>query len=355
MAPGEQRISILVGIFIFSGLAGLTWLILQFGSFQNSYDEAYEIQVRFDDATGLFDGTPVRLAGVRIGTVSGKPILESVSPPRVLVPITIDASRVLPTNSIFRVQSATVLGDKLVIVTIPDNPTKTFIKNNSIIDGGGASGLEALQGDAVAIAGDARILMKDAHTSLLKFDTALDDIRGVIGRLNDTVEQVNTGILSDENVATMSRTLSNVEGATMEARSASRDLKPLMADARTAINQVTNLAEKAEGTFDEINRQLVHIEPAHEEVPATMQSLRRAADKAEGAVGEAEKTLAKAGQTLDSINSSDGLVGTLTQDEEVSDDTKTFIKNLRRHGILGYKDKETPENDPRERYRGRRR
>lgn len=355
MAAGEQRTATLVGLFIFVGLAVLAWLILQFGRFENSYDEVYEIKVRFSDASGVIPGTAVRLSGVRIGSVSGKTMLESISPPKVIVPIAIDGSRILPADAVFQIQSATVLGDKLIVVTIPENPSTAVLGPNSVIDGGGASGLEAIQNDAIAVAGDARILMADARTSLLKFDAALDDIRSVAGRLGETVEQINSGVLSDDNVASLNRILTNVEDASLGARNASADLKPLMVDARQAIKQVTELAAKAEDTFEEVDRQLVNLEPAMEEVPETMRSLRRAADKAEGAVGEAEKTFAKAGQTLDSLNSEEGLMGTLTKDEEVNTDTKTFLKNLRRHGILGYKDDETPEDDPRERYRGRRR
>lgn len=355
MAAGEQRTTTLVGVFIFAGLAVLTWLIMQFGRFENSYDEVYDIEVRFSDASGLIDGTPVRLAGVRIGSVSGKPILESVSPPKVRVPIAIDGSRILPADAVFQIQSATVLGDKLIVVTIPENPSTAVLGPKSLIDGGGASGLEAIQDDIVAVAGDVRILMSDARTTLLKFDSALDEIRTVASHLGETVDQLNTGIFSENNVEAISRTLANVEDASVGARNASADLKPLLLDARKAINQVASLAEKAEGTFEEVDAQLANIGPAVEEVPETMRSLRRVANKAEGAVGEAEKTFAKAGRTLDNLNSDEGLVGTLTQDEEVNTDTKTFIKNLRRHGILGYKDDETPEDDPRERYRGRRR
>ena len=355
MAAQKQRTATLVGLFIFMGLGALAWLILEFGRFQNSYDDVYNIEVCFSDASGVIPGTPVRLSGVNIGSVSGKPTLDSISPPLVRVPIDIDSSRILPVDSIFQIQSATVLGDKLIVVTIPENPQTAVLGPNSMVTGGGAGGLEAIQNDAVAVAGDARILMANARTTLIKFDAALDDIRSAASQLGDTVEQINTDLLSENNISSLSRTLTNIEDASIGARNASADLKPLMVDARQAIKQVTHLADSAEGTFSEIHRQLAHIEPAIEEVPATMRSLRRAADKAEGAVGEAEKTFAKAGQTLDALNNEEGLVGTLTQDEEVNTDAKTFIKNLRRHGVLGYKDKETPENDPRERYRGRRR
>ena len=337
------------------GIAGLTWLLLQVGNFRNSYDEVHNIEVRFKDASGLIVGSPVRLAGVRIGSVSGTPILESVSPPRILLPLAIDASRKIPANAIFRVQSASVLGDKLVNVTIPDEPSSMLLADNSIIEGGGASGLEALQNDAVAIVSDARVMMTDAQTSMVTFNAALEDVRALTGQLGETVDQINTGLLSDQNLASISRTLTNVEDASLGARNASSDLKPLLVDARKAINQVNELAQKAEGTFEVVDAQLASIGPAVDEVPRTMRSLQRVAEKAEGAVGEAERTFSKASETLDTLNSNEGLVGTLTKDEEVSADTRTFIRNLRRHGVLGYKDEQTPENDPRERFRGRRR
>lgn len=355
MTGDEKKTTTLVGAFIFIGLAGLTWLILQFGSFQNSYDNAYTVKVRFNDSSGLIEGTPVRLAGVRIGSVSGKPELESIVPPKVLVPLSIDASRTLPSNAVFRVQSATVLGDKLIVVTIPEEPATTSLKNKSIVEGGGATGLEALQDDAVALAGDARILMGNAQTSLQKFEVVLDDIHSLANELNTTVTQINSGLLSDGNLASITRTLENVENTSANAKQASTDLKPVLTDSRQAIQLITAFTQKAEGTLGKIDRQILLLEPAVAEVPATMRSLRAAAEQAEGTIGEAKETFTKANQTLDHLNREDGLVGTLTNDEEVSEDTKAFIKNLRRHGVLGYKDEETPEKDPRERYRGRRR
>ena len=55
------------------------------------------------------------------------------------------------------------------------------------------------------------------------------------------------------------------------------------------------------------------------------------------------------------MESGEGLLGTLAYDREVSDDAKAFVRNLKQQGILRYRDKETPEEDPRNRFRGRRR
>jgi hypothetical protein len=76
-------------------------------------------------------------------------------------------------------------------------------------------------------------------------------------------------------------------------------------------------------------------------VPKAVASISRAADKAGNAIERAEK--------------GHGLLGTLAYDRDVTDDAKTFIRNLKQQGILRYRDKETPQDDPRNRFRGQRR
>lgn len=360
MPARESRTELLVGIFILFGLAVLGWLIISFGNFSKGYKDGYHVTVRFSDASNVIKGTKVRMAGTTIGEVASPPSLEELQVganemPKVRVPLVIDNQRRLPRNTVFQIESLTVLGDKVIVASIPENPSTALLEEGEIVDGGGASGLESIQSDAVAVASDIRELVEDSQTSLIKFDAALDDIRAIALRLTESIEQVNNGILSDRNIGTISRTLTNIEDASVGAKAASADMQPLLADARLAVQEITALADRAQLTFGEVDKQLAHIGPAMEEVPSTVRSIKAVADDAQGAVQEAEKTLAKAGDTLDNLNSENGLVSALGKDEDISTDTKTFVRNLRRYGILGYKDEATPEDDPRERYRGRRR
>lgn len=355
MAEPKQRTELLVGIFIFTGLLLLTWLILVIGSQGEKFDSVYQVEVAFEDASGVGKGTPVKLAGAPVGSVAADPVLEMGINPKVLVPIEINSRRRLPTNAVFRIESATVLGDKVIVIKIPKNPTVELLAQGDRIAGGQPGGLDALQQDAVAVADEARLMMGSARTSLAKFDLALDDIQSVTSQLNESVTRLNDGLLSERTLSSVQRTLANVEDASLGARNAAGELKPLLADARVTMTKINSLTERAEGTFGTLDRELANVGPALQGAPETLRSIRRTADKAEGAVVEAEKTFAKASETLDTLNSDDGLLGTLTSDGSVSTDTKTFVRNLRRYGILGYKDEETDEDDPRERYRGRRR
>lgn len=361
MALKEKRIEALVGGFLLLGLGLLAWLVLSFGGFKSGPSDTYLVEVRFTDASSVFPGTKVKLAGAVIGQVASDPVLEAPTPgsratPKVRVPIAIDERRQLPSNAIFQIQSATVLGDKVIVVTIPEEPDwEPALVDGAMIDGGGASGLEAITSDAVAVADDARLMTKDARTSLDKFDSILDELRTIIFHLEGASQTLNTQILSEENVAVIDRTLANIEDTSVGAKAIAGDLKPLMASIEATLAKYRLVAERADQTFDEIDSQLANLGPAMEEVPETMQSIRRIADKAEGAVVEAERTLAKAGETLDNLNGDEGLVNTLGQDGEVTTDTKAFVKNLRRHGILGYRDEDSDPEDPRERFQGRRR
>ena len=344
-----------VGIFIFTGIAFLTWLILSLGELGSRFQKVYAIEVRFSDASGIIKGTAVKLAGAHIGSVSESPVLESGLNPQALVPLEIEATRQLPANTIFQIRSASVLGDKIIIATIPETPASELLVAGSRLNGGQASGLDALQSDAEAVARDARLLMTDTRDSLAQFDTTLQDIQSLASELTHSSQKLNTNLLSDQNLTSLSRIIANVEDTSVGTRNAAIDIKPLLLNAQETLLEFKQLAQRAEKTFDEIDAQLAHVGPAMEQVPETMQTLNQVAHQTGDAVGEAEKTFAKASQTLDTINEGTGLVGTLTKDDEVSTDTKTFIRNLRRHGILGYRDEETDEDDPRERFTGRRR
>ena len=58
---------------------------------------------------------------------------------------------------------------------------------------------------------------------------------------------------------------------------------------------------------------------------------------------------------IEKVDNGEGTLGALISDKELKEDVQGFVKNLKSKGILRYKDEETPEEDPRARFRGRRR
>ncbi|QJE96532.1 MlaD family protein [Luteolibacter luteus] len=341
MGESTKRTELWVGVFVFIGLALLGGLIVQFGRFGDRMRGKYQLVVVFDDASGVIKGSEIRMGGARIGKVADQPELNSEV--KVQVTLSIDDPIRIPENSMIQIASATLLGDKMVVITPPEGGSTTgrFIQPGAVLRGGGPSGLDAIQNNAEAVSRDARRLMQEAESTFLKLDSAVDDIRIVTGRMADTLEKVNESILSEKNLQHVDSILANLDNASADWAKASASLDPTIGDARKAIQSIEKAAASADDTMARAGKRIDELEPALKEVPKAVSSISRAADKA--------------GAALDRVESGEGLLGTLAYDREVSDDAKTFIRNLKQQGILRYRDKETPEEDPRNRFRGRRR
>jgi ABC-type transporter Mla subunit MlaD len=334
MAESHRKTELWVGVFVFIGLALLGGLIVQFGRFGDRMRGKYQFVVVFDDASGLIKGSEIRMGGARIGKVAEHPELNANV--KVQVTMSIDDAIRIPENSMIQIASATLLGDKMIVITPPEDETVNgrHLQPGSVLRGGGPSGLDAIQNNAESISRDARILMNEAGATFKKVDSAVDEFRVATRHLTETLDKVNRSILSDKNLAHIDTSL---EGFAKTSAA----LEPAVADARKAITAIEKAAAGANDTFASATERIDELEPALRDVPKAVASLSRAADKA--------------GAALERVESGDGLLGTLAYDREVSDDAKAFVRNLKQQGILRYRDKEVPEEDPRSRFRGRRR
>ncbi len=347
MAYTKKRSEAIVGLFVLTGLLVIAGLIVQFGRFGDSLGEHYTVHVEFKDASGLIKGSEVRLGGARVGKVVQTPALtEDLT---VMVELQMDDRVKLYEGSLFQITSVSILGDKMIVV-IPPEEKLGLIADGSKLMGGGAGGLDELQSNAESVARDASVLMKDARITLSKVDAALDNISAVAGSLAVSLETVNTGVLSAENILSLKNSLSSFEKTTLAFQESSEALKPTFEEVKAAVVQIKEAAAAAEKTFGSADQQIVNIEPSLEELPETLRNFSFAAQSANRVMERMDSVLAR-------LDESEGLLGKITNDEEVGDDAKTFVKNLKHYGILRYKDDSSyKEEDPREeRFRGKRR
>ena len=185
-------------------------------------------------------------------------------------------------------------------------------------------------------------MLKDAEGTLLKVDSAVDEIRAATKQLTESVGKINRSILAEENLANFDRTLKNLADVSGTWKDASGKLEPTIADAREAIRDIRAAAVSAEKTLENANQAITGLQPALKDMPTAVNNISR--------------TAKKAGDAIDRIEQGDGLLGTVATDAEVSTDAKVFMSNLRRYGILRYRNAETaPDDDPRDRFRGKRR
>jgi phospholipid/cholesterol/gamma-HCH transport system substrate-binding protein len=322
MAASKKRTEVLVGLFLLIGFAILAGLVLQFGKFSDHLRGQYLLTVVFDDASGVIKGSEVRMGGAKIGQVADLPELNDAV--QVEVRLAIREVIRIPAGSGFQVSSATLLGDKLIVVVPPADRSLGFIAPGSRLTGSGATGLEALQSSAANVGKDVERMLKQAEQTLGKVDGAVADIQAASKQLGDAVGKINRSALAEKNLANLDTILENLASTTREWKTASTKLEPTLGEAREAIQAVRKAADTAETTLKSADQALAEVKPALDKLPK--------------AVDGFSATTAQAGEALDRINRGEGLLGALASDNDVALDAKAFMRNLRRHGILRYRD-----------------
>jgi ABC-type transporter Mla subunit MlaD len=322
VADSEKRTEMVVGLFLLIGLFLLGGLVLQFGRFRERMGGHYPVTVVFDDASGLIKGSEVRMGGANIGRVARLPELNEAL--QVEVEIAVNRGIRIPSDSSFQINSATLLGDKLIVIVPPAKKTGAYIDEGGRVRGAGPTGLEALQNNAEMISRDVVGFLKEAGQTLTKVDAAVDEIRAASKQLTDAGTKVNQSVLAKENLEYLDAAILNLAEASARWKETSAKLEPTLDATREAVAAVRSAASRTEKTLNHADETISVIGPAFEGIPAAVDRFSRASMKAEVA--------------LDRMAKGEGMLGAFASDNEVSLDFKAFMSNLRRHGILLYQD-----------------
>ena len=270
----ERGLEFKVGIFVFVGLAMLAALVVQFGRLGEGFKTYYTLTVRFNDAGGLLKGTDVLLAGARIGKVAGGPKLLGEGG-GVAVPLKIYDYIKIPEGTKFTVGSSGLLGDRFVNVIIPSGQAKGYLAPNSFINGARETGMDDLTREGGAL---------------------VNDLRGTVQKIDTTVTRLNQETLSAQNMENLKASMEHLNQATGALAESSKKLDGVIGQADSA-----------------------------------MASAKTAADGLQSAIGDTRKVLRTATQGK-------GLVATLLNDQQLSNDLHALVSNLRAHGVLFYRD-----------------
>lgn len=110
----SRNVEIWVGIFVAGGLAALFMLAMQVSNLSVvSAEEGYDIRARFENTSGLKVRSPVTVAGVRIGRVSGIVFDENTFEAVVTMRINSEFDT-LPLDTSASILTAGLLGEKYV-------------------------------------------------------------------------------------------------------------------------------------------------------------------------------------------------------------------------------------------------
>ena len=227
----ERGLEFKVGIFVFLGCAALAGLVLKFGRLGEGVKTYYQLNVKFEDASGLLKGSDVLLAGARIGRVSGGPRLvrEGLG---VIVPLRIYDYVKIPERSKFTVGSSGLLGDRFVTVTPPKGQPTGYIAKDSDVDGTRESGFDDLTKQGNELVTDVRTTVKKLNEETLSAQN-MENLKASMEHLNQA-----TSALA-ESSKKLDGVIEQADSAMESAKKAADGLQNAIADARKVLRSAT--------------------------------------------------------------------------------------------------------------------
>jgi phospholipid/cholesterol/gamma-HCH transport system substrate-binding protein len=285
MNEGDRGLELKVGIFVAVGLLILGALVVEFGRLGEGFKSYYTITVHFADASGLLKGSDVLLGGAKVGLVSGPPRLVS-SGQGVDVPLRIYDFVKIAQGSRFAVGSSGLLGDRFVTISPPAKPPTTYVAHGARVEGSREKGIDDLTKEGGAL---------------------IKDLRGTVAKIDTAVDRLNSQALSKANMDHLQQTFDNLSKTTATLSESSK--------------KIDGVIEKAD---------------------ATMGSAKETADKLQLVANDARKTVQSAGRIMNAAISGNGILALLLTNKDVANDLRALISNLRRHGVLFYRDSAVP-------------
>lgn len=285
MTSEDRAIQSKVGVFILIGLITIGLMVVYFGRVGEGMRSTYTLRAEFPNASGLRRQADVLLAGAKIGRVINDPvILPDMN--GVYVNLRIFDNVKIPSKSEFSVGSSGLLGDKYVDIglkgedksSVPLAPGSTV---KGVNDGGGIAGMATDAGALVA------------------------ELRTTVANVNSVVKKLDDGILNEQGIASLRETLKNLQTTSTSLAAASSKVDKVVAGADSAI-------QSGKGTMD---------------------AAKKAAD-------ELQLALADIRSLVREVRQGQGALGTLIANRETAENLKALVANLRRYGILWYRDGE---------------
>lgn len=301
----EDRSELYVGIFVFIGLAVIGGLVLRFSHFKDSFRDVYGLKIEFVDAGGIIKGSEVRFAGAPIGKVTSQAVLKE-DWSGVVFDLEIYDEYRFPKNAKVVIANEGLVGDAFIKIDPPSELINEYWQDGDQVIGK-VSALDKIQENAEATLEQVTNALDDLDSAILKFNESILDDENLerfdvaVVELTSAIKSLNEKVLGDENTENLKLSLENIRIASENLAKGTERIEPILAKGEEVVDQ---------------------IGPAFEELRAVVRNVNEKLDKAE---------------------EGDGLVNALVNDSELRRDFEIFVKNMKKYGVLRYRDTEIDE------------
>jgi phospholipid/cholesterol/gamma-HCH transport system substrate-binding protein len=337
-----------VGIFVALGLLVTSVLIFVIGEERNMFQRHATLHTSFTDTGGLRVGSPVRMGGITVGSVTLVRFGTAQNDARLYVDfeLTQEALQRVRRNSVASIGSKGLLGDKALDISIGD-PTQAVVPNGGTIEGRNEDAIADAMRNAGQILGRANTVLDNviAATRPLANPQLSADLVALAHDLRLIGDQVATGdgtvgrLLRDPNMANDIRaTLSSARNAAGSVERATGQVEALARDARNGRGLVHALV------YDERGGQAIgRLGEAAGEMAAITRDVRTGngglhqliyGDELAGAARDVRQITSGVRDIVADVRRGRGTLGALITDPSLYEDLKSLVGNVSRNEVL---------------------
>ncbi len=323
-----RSIEVKVGLLILVGVGLLAALVLVMGGI--SFTRRFTLYVDFENPGGIQPGAPVKMAGVRVGTVEALEFRASqpdADGHRTLVRARISIEeryhREIHRNAEFYVTTQGVLGEQFLAID-PGSGGDT-LPAGSVVVGQGPPRIDLFLARAYT-------LLDDAVTAIAANRQTL---RGIVRDLGGVLHNTND---------VLARNSGRIDGLLADATTLLRDTDSLVDGARTQyvegpqIRRIVGRVDRILGTVER------DIPPLAQDARALTAQLNRVANtvgdeqvrQLRTIIGDAQHLVQRANSIADDaqrvtthVRQGRGTIGSLLMDEELYDDLQELVRDLK--------------------------
>jgi phospholipid/cholesterol/gamma-HCH transport system substrate-binding protein len=346
-----------VGILVLFSIVLLVFLVLNASGDINPFAHKLHLKARFVDASGLREGSEVRLAGVRVGKVDKITLLspsDTPNTPRVEALLVIDntidgrpASERIRNDSTAQQGSPSLLGNEMLINISPGSAIGRPVKDGDILQGSSSNTVNDFATSGTDLA-QRLSKLSDEISGIVK---GVKDGKGTVGRLftdDSLFTNLNTTIRDTEEVMNQIKSGQGSAGKFMNdpalynnANKIAEQLNLLATDIRSAkgtagkliesdemYNRINKLTDRVDHAIDQINNLVAEVNAGH----GTMGKLL----KDEQLYNDARTAIARFNTTAERIDNvvaaaqrGEGTVGKLLTDDSLY----TNVNQLSSEGV----------------------
>ena len=111
----KMSVEFIVGLFLISGIAALTYLSVVISGVTGFGDEGYRLMAKFENTSGLKRGAVIEIAGVKVGSVVSIQLDDETQ--ESLVWLEVDKNVEVQDDAVASIRTAGIIGDKYIKIS----------------------------------------------------------------------------------------------------------------------------------------------------------------------------------------------------------------------------------------------